>query len=71
MFLVLQYQAKVWKKCKDLSVLVSYAHQYSDDQKYSVIIYWIFSIITPVYSVTWSFKNHSNMLISCSIIDNY
>jgi len=24
---------------------------------------WIFSIITPVFSVTWSFRNHSNMLI--------
>ncbi len=23
---------------------------------------WIFSIITPVFSVTWSFRNHSNML---------
>ncbi len=27
---------------------------------------WIFSIITPVFSVTWSFRNHSNMLICCS-----
>jgi len=26
---------------------------------------WIFSIITSVFSVTWSFRNHSNMLI-CS-----
>ncbi len=25
-----------------------------------------FSIITPVFSVTWSFRNHSNMLICCS-----
>ncbi len=24
---------------------------------------WIFSIITPVFSVTWSFRNHSTMLI--------
>ncbi len=24
---------------------------------------WIFSIIPPVFSVTWSFRNHSNMLI--------
>ncbi len=24
---------------------------------------WIFSIITPVFSVTWSLRNHSNMLI--------
>ncbi len=24
---------------------------------------WIFSIITPVFSVTWFFRNHSNMLI--------
>jgi len=22
---------------------------------------WIFSIITPVFSVTWSFRNHYNM----------
>ncbi len=27
---------------------------------------WIFSIITPVFSVTWSFRNHTNMLICCS-----
>jgi len=32
---------------------------YSCDQS------WIFSIITPVFSVTWSFRNHSNMLICC------
>jgi len=24
---------------------------------------WIFSIITPVFSVTWSFRNNSKMLI--------
>jgi len=24
---------------------------------------WVFSIITPVFSVTWSFRNHSDMLI--------
>ncbi len=33
---------------------------YSCDQS------WIVSIITPVCSVTWSFRNHSNMLICCS-----
>jgi len=27
---------------------------------------WISTIITPVFSVTWSFRNHSNMLICCS-----
>jgi len=27
---------------------------------------WIFSIITPVFSVTWSFRNHSNVMICCS-----
>jgi len=27
---------------------------------------WIFSIITPVFSVTWSFRNHSDMWICCS-----
>ncbi len=27
---------------------------------------WIFSIIIPVFSVTWSFRNHFNMLICCS-----
>ncbi len=29
---------------------------------------WIFSIITPVFSVKWSFRNNLNMLICCSII---
>jgi len=27
---------------------------------------WIFSVITPVFSVTWSFRKHSNMLICYS-----
>ncbi len=27
---------------------------------------WIFSIITLVFTVTWSFRNHSDMLIGCS-----
>ncbi len=45
------------------------------DQKYSkTVILWnitrtviyIFSFITLVFSVTWSFRNHSNMLICCS-----
>jgi len=27
---------------------------------------WIFSIITPVFSVTWSFRNYFNMLMWCS-----
>jgi len=28
---------------------------------------WIFTIIiTPVFSVSWSFRNHFNMLIRCS-----
>jgi len=33
---------------------------YSCDQS------WIFSIITPAFSVTRSFRNHSNMMICCS-----
>ncbi len=34
---------------------------------------WIFSIITPVFSVTWSFRTHSIMPICCSrnIYDYY
>ncbi len=31
----------------------------------SVMHSWIFRIITPVFSVTWSFRNHSNMMICC------
>ncbi len=27
---------------------------------------WIFSIITPVFRVTWSFRNHSNIKLWCS-----
>jgi len=26
---------------------------------------WIFCIIPPVFSVTWPFRNHCNMLIWC------
>jgi len=26
---------------------------------------WIFIILTPGFSVTWSCRNHSNMLICC------
>ncbi len=29
-------------------------------------VIWISSIITPVFSVTWFFRNHSNILICCS-----
>ncbi len=32
---------------------------------------WIFSIITPVFSVAWSFRNHSNMLFWWSINISY
>ncbi len=40
------------------NLIVQYFHiENSCDQS------WIFSIITPVFSVTWSFRNHSNMLI--------
>ncbi len=31
-----------------------------------MFIHWIFSIITPVYSVTCSSRNHYNTLICCS-----
>ncbi len=37
--------------------------------KYNLFLWWrswIFSIITPVFSVTWSFRKNSNMLIWCS-----
>ncbi len=27
---------------------------------------WIFTIISPVFSVTWSFRNHSHIMICCS-----
>ncbi len=33
--------------------------------KYNIFLWgksWIFSIITPVFNVTWSFSNHPNML---------
>ncbi len=29
------------------------------------------AVITPVFSVTWSFRNHSNMLIWCSLNISY
>ncbi len=35
---------------------------------HGLFLYWqrdIFSIITPVFNVTWSFWNHSSMLIWC------
>jgi len=41
---------------------------YFDMLKWNLLIWWqswIFSIITPVFSVTWSFRNHSNTLIWC------
>jgi len=31
-----------------------------------VMQHWIFSITTPVFSVTWSCRNHSKLLICCS-----
>ncbi len=38
---------------------------YSSDAKL------IFSIITPVFSVTWFFRNHSNMMIYCCLRNIY
>ncbi len=48
------------------------------DQKYNknsnIVKYYLSSVLknkikaaTPVFSVTWSFRHHSNMMISCSI----
>ncbi len=42
--------------------------------KYNLLMWWknyIFSIITPGFSVTWSFRNHYNMPICCSINISY
>ncbi len=39
---------------------------YTSVEKTHLIDLWIFSIITPVFSVTWSFGSHSNMLICSS-----
>ncbi len=53
---------------------------YLFDQKYKYLLKcnlflwwqsWIFSIITPVSSVTWFFRKHSNMLIWCSKTMSY
>ncbi len=40
--------------------------QYFKIYFFPLMLIWIFSIITPVFSVTWFFRNHSNMLICCS-----
>ncbi len=67
-----------WKKClKEVSkvktVILWYILQIkTTDFRYvytvecNVFVWCIFSIITPVFSVTWSFRNHSDMLIWCS-----
>ncbi len=41
------------------------------DKYYNLCKFIIFSIITPVFSVTWSSRNQSNMLIWCSIHFSY
>ncbi len=49
-------------------------YDYNLKYQFSILIYlkilyisvtqsWIFSIINSVFSVTWSFRNHSNMLL--------
>ncbi len=64
-------------KCSNNSNIVKYYYNLKETVFYlnilKKVIYssdqsWIFSIITPVFSVTWSFRNHSNMLIWCSFL---
>jgi len=37
----------------------------------SVMQSWIFSIITPFFSVTWSFRKHSDMICSSKWMSYY
>ncbi len=69
-WIMLTKAAFIWSKTVKSNILKYY---YNFKQLFYILIYfipviqrWIFSIITPVFSVTWSFRNHSNMLISCS-----
>ncbi len=59
----------VFFKCKNSTIVKYYNLKYSI-WMFSGMIYWckswIFIIITPVFSVTWSFRNHFNMMIWCS-----
>ncbi len=65
------------KYCENSEILLQFKITVFHLNIFWILIYscdqsWIFSIITPVFSVTWSFRNHSNMLIFCSrnIINN-
>jgi len=62
----------LWKNITILKKTVFYLNIF-ENVIYSCDQSWIFSIITPVFSVTWSFRNHSNMLIFCwrNISDYY
>ncbi len=64
-------------KNTNTSKIIDYKKYYDNlNELFSILIYfkiynipvmqsWIFSIITPAFNVTWSFRNHSNMLICC------
>ncbi len=57
------------QRCCKISVKYYYILKQVSILKYFLLNFnfvmqsWIFSIITPIFSVTWSFRNHSNMLI--------
>jgi len=50
-------RSKYSKNCNVMKLL--HFEMYSCDQS------WIFSVITSAFSVTWSFRIHSNMMICC------
>ncbi len=55
--------------CGILSQLINICFQFEYILKCNLLLWWkadFFSIIASVFSVTRSFRNHSNMLICCS-----
>ncbi len=69
----------IWSKCKNYNI-VKYYYNLRTVFYFNIIsnvIYFCDSkaefsaVITPVFSVTWSFRNDSDMLIWCSVIIHF
>ncbi len=69
-YIMLTKAAFIWSKIQqncEIGLLFQITVFYFKMQFIPLMQIWIFCIITPVFSVTWSFRNYSNMLICCSL----
>ncbi len=61
------HACQVWSNTVIFTLkILFYIWKYFKIEFIPVMQSWNFSIVSQVFSVTWSFRNHSNMMICCS-----